>query len=85
LGSDSFNENFDSVIIQKFLPKLHGSRSQLEELLQELIIATISNENQEWADEHLDYESPTYPLSFNKLCRMYRKLQRDQFVSFAEA
>jgi energy-coupling factor transporter ATP-binding protein EcfA2 len=85
LGSDSFNENFDAVIIQKFLPKLHGSRSQLEELLQELIDATISNENQEWADEHLDYQSPTYPLSFNKLCRMYRKLQRDQFVSFAEA
>ena len=54
LGSNSFNENFDSVIIQKFLPKLHGSRSQLEELLQELIMATISNENQEWADELLE-------------------------------
>ena len=85
LGSDSFNENFDSVIIQKFLPKLHGSRSQLEELLQELIIATISNENQEWADELLENKSSAYPLSFNKLCRMYRKLQRDQFVSFSEA
>ena len=48
-------------------------------------MATISNENQEWADELLENKSSAYPLSFNKLCRMYRKLQRDQFVSFAEA
>ena len=85
LGSDSFNENFDSVIVQKFLPKLHGSRSQLEELLQELIIATSGSEVAEWEEELLTKDDPTYPLSYYKLCRMYKKLQRDQFVSFAEA
>ena len=85
LGSDSFNENFDSVIVQKFLPKLHGSRSQLEELLQELITATSGSEVAEWEEELLTKDDPTYPLSYNKLCRMYKKLQRDQFVSFAEA
>jgi len=85
LGSDSFNENFDSVIVQKFLPKLHGSRSQLEELLQELIIATSGSEVAEWEEELLTKDDPTYPLSYNKLCRTYKKLQRDQFVSFAEA
>ena len=26
-----------------------------------------------------------YPLSFEKILRMYRKLIRDQFVTFAEA
>ena len=85
LGSESFNENFDSVIVQKFLPKLHGSRSQMEELLQELILVTSGSESEEWSEELLAVEKPRYSVSYKKLCRMYKKLQRDQFVSFAEA
>jgi 5-methylcytosine-specific restriction protein B len=85
LGSGSFRPNFDAVIAQKLLPKLHGSRSQLETLLQELLLATSGKAEEDWNEEVLETENPQYPLSFNKLKRMYKKLQRDQFVSFAEA
>jgi tRNA A37 threonylcarbamoyladenosine biosynthesis protein TsaE len=85
LGSENFNANFDIVIAQKFLPKLHGSRSQLEDLLQDLLLKSSGTNNESWDDEILQTENPIYPLSFDKLSRMLEKLRRDQFVSFAEA
>ena len=85
LGSEDFNANFDIVIAQKFLPKLHGSRSQLEDLLQDLLLKSSGTNNESWDDEILQSENPIYPLSFDKLSRMLEKLRRDQFVSFAEA
>jgi hypothetical protein len=57
----------------------------MEELLQELILVTSGSESEEWSEELLAREKPSYSVSHKKLCRMYKKLQRDQFVSFAEA
>ena len=57
----------------------------MEELLQELILVTSGSESEEWSEELLAVEKPRYSVSYKKLCRMYKKLQRDQFVSFAEA
>ena len=85
LGSENCNANFDVVIAQKFLPKLHGSRSQSEDLLQDLLLKSSGTNNENWDDEILQTENPIYPLSFDKLSRMLEKLRRDQFVSFAEA
>ena len=111
-----FRGAMDAVVVQKFLPKLHGSRSKLEGLLWALAWA-CGPERLAWngkdfaaqvreagtaEDEQVygpaaawemlkakDASDPAraahYPLSFDKVMRMWRKLVRDQFVSFAEA
>lgn len=115
-NNDWFKSAIDAVIVQKILPKLHGSRSKLEGLLWALAWAcgaergdraekdfvTQLNEARTAQDEAkyspdvvwavLREKSPAdpakaahYPLSFDKVMRMWRKLVRDQFVSFAEA
>jgi hypothetical protein len=111
--SDETDEYFaaamDAVIVQKLLPKLHGSRSKLEGLLWALIQVCAAKrpadmiaftktcheagkaDSEALAPKHFDaeFEKETpdvlYPLSFNKLMRMHRKLVRDQFVTFSEA
>lgn len=111
-----FRDAMDAIIVQKFLPKLHGSRSKLEGLMWALAWA-CGPERVEWdgrdfaaqvreagaAEDEQKYGPDTvwdilksknagepakaahYPLSFDKVMRMWRKLIRDQFVSFAEA
>ena len=111
--SDETDEYFaaamDAVIVQKLLPKLHGSRSKLEGLLWALIQVCAAKrpddmiaftktcheagkaDSEALAPKHFEaeFEKETpdvpYPLSFNKLMRMHRKLVRDQFVTFSEA
>jgi energy-coupling factor transporter ATP-binding protein EcfA2 len=111
-----FRGAMDAVIVQKFLPKLHGSRSKMEGLLWALAWACgperIERYDKDFAaqvkeagraEDESKYspdrawellqvknaDNPAfaahYPLSFDKIMRMYRKLLRDQFVSFAEA
>jgi len=108
-STDWFNAAMDAIIVQKLLPKLHGSRPKLEGLLWALAWAcggsrdgldgvTFSNKCQEAgrAQEETKYGpeavekaladgAARYPLSFVKVMRMWRKLVRDQFVTFAEA
>lgn len=115
-NSDWFNSAMDAVIVQKILPKLHGSRSKLEGLLWALAWAcgtdranttdkdfaiqlSEASEAQDegkyspdvvWAalrakNANEPAKAARYPLSFDKVIRMWRKLARDQFVSFAEA
>jgi MoxR-like ATPase len=115
-SSDWFKNAMDAVIVQKFLPKLHGSRSKLEGLLWALAwacgAARIERDGKNFtaqvreasqAQNEVKYgpevvwnalraknigdpaQGATYPLSFDKVMRMWRKLVRDQFVSFAEA
>ena len=104
-GTDWFDEAFDAVIVQKFLPKLHGSRSKLEGLLwalawvcaadrtgksdedflKECQTAGKAQDDGKFSPETLATKKPRYPLSFDKVLRMWRKLVRDQFVTFAEA
>ncbi len=108
-----FNPAFDAVIVQKLLPKLHGSRAKLERLLWALawacglerkgrdgidFVGQLANAGQ--AFDELNHgperilaliasEAPTtgaiYPLSHDKVMRMWQRLIRDQFVTFAEA
>jgi len=113
---DWFDGAMDAVIVQKLLPKLHGSRTKLEGLLWALAFACGSDRGTLTPKEFLEEckkagkaevekayspeavaklikekkivdENTTarYPLSFEKILRMYRKLIRDQFVTFAEA
>jgi 5-methylcytosine-specific restriction protein B len=111
-----FTQAFDAVIIQKLLPKLHGSRAKLEGLLWALAWACgmepVARDSKDFdtqlaeasqALDELQYGPETvwsqlneknpgdpaaaarYPLSYDKIMRMWRRLIRDQFVAFAEA
>ncbi len=104
-----FNDAMDAVIVQKFLPKLHGSRTKLEGLLwavgyacgadrgalasadfTKACLAAGSTEDEakyspDAVKKALGGAKARYPLSFDKVQRMYAKLIRDQFVTFSEA
>ena len=115
-NNDWFNGAMDAIIVQKFLPKLHGSRSKLEGLLwalawacgaervtlegknfvQQLAQAGRAEDESKYGPEVVwdrlkaknagdPMKAARYPLSCDKVMRMWRKLVRDQFVSFAEA
>jgi 5-methylcytosine-specific restriction enzyme B len=102
---DWFRGAFDAVIVQKLLPKLHGSRGRLEGLLWGLFWACVMPRDSGLADfreqcleagqakdgytyspdrVRITVSEPTYPLSADKILRMWQRLVQDQFVSFAE-
>jgi len=109
-----FDDAMDAVIVQKLLPKLHGSRSKLEgllwalgivcawdrsaldptekdaellELCKEAGLATEPKYSPEslWKQMEAAERQARYKRSFDKILRMQRKLERDQFTGFAEA
>ena len=108
-STDWFDMAMDAIIVQKLLPKLHGSRPKLEGLLWALAWACGGNradldapaflarcreagkaqEETKYGPEKVEQDlagTPArYPLSFDKVMRMWRKLVRDQFVTFSEA
>lgn len=101
----------DAQIYQKILPRLSGSRAQLDPVLLSLasfcsserqwdkldgavpvlrngpqIVAAARRAAEDFDDSLMDAPGPVmYPLSFAKLKRMHKRLQRNGFTSFAEA
>lgn len=65
----SDNDAYDIAIMQKLLPKLHGSRSKLNKILPLLI--NLCNDK--------------YPISLEKLERMKTSAEENGFASYAEA
>jgi 5-methylcytosine-specific restriction protein B len=65
----SDNDAYDIAIMQKLLPKLHGSRSKLNNVLPTLI----------------DLCQGKYPISLEKLERMKTSAEENGFASYAEA
>lgn len=111
-NTEWFDDALDAVIVQKLLPKLHGSRGKLEGLLwalatfcggertgtteaflTECLAAAKCEDEAKFSPEAVDQKlraanperKARYASSFDKILRMYRKLVRDQFVTFAEA
>ncbi|HCI69667.1 MAG TPA: hypothetical protein DF712_19365 [Balneola sp.] len=88
-----FDQIMDAAIVQKLLPKLHGSRRKLEKVLFKLgdlchPTADISCEELFKKHEHLTseiIEKAKYPISFEKIVRMHKGLVENGFTSFAEA
>ena len=80
----------DLQISQKVLPRLHGSRRELTELLNELgAFCFVGPTGSRLADFDAsiitaDADSPVLPRSFSKLHRMAKKLRDNHFVSYAE-
>lgn len=82
---------FDIAILQKLLPKLHGSVGKLKIPLTTL--AELCFDDGKWDIHYLNADNDAggtsedlrYPLSFEKIKSMYLRLMQNGFVSFAEA
>ena len=79
------NEILDAAIVQKLLPKLHGSRKKLEPVLKKLweLCFKQSDKDLNIAVENLT--NAIYPESADKIRRMYETAVANGFTSFAEA
>jgi len=90
----SMSDIIDAAIMQKLLPKVHGSRRKLAPVLETLGALCLHNELKE-GEKIENYLYPKtekdisdlikYPLSFEKLSRMYKNLIDNGFTSYAEA
>ncbi|MBZ0214149.1 MAG: hypothetical protein K8H99_10155, partial [Nitrospirae bacterium] len=83
---DSYSNALDAVIVQKLMPKLHGSRAKLRPLLQDLWGACLAGAQVGVpGDPSRAIDSALYPLSADKVRRMWELLHDHGFASFAEA
>ena len=78
-------EILDAAIVQKLLPKLHGSRKKLEPVLGRLwkLCFTGAGKDLNIAQEHV--EKAQFKESADKIRRMYESATANGFTSFAEA
>ena len=91
-GDSDLAHVLDRIILQKLLPRLHGSRRRLELLLLGLCKYCVSSPPPDLSDEAVANFDPerhpedqvALPQSFAKLRRMVRTLRANQFVSFSE-
>ena len=66
----TYKDSLDAQVLQKLMPKLHGSARKLSDVLKAL---------EEFA------KAQDLPLTLEKVLRMQQRLARDGFTSFAEA
>lgn len=88
----------DIAIMQKLLPKLHGSRTKLTKILPVLggfCVVNKENIKEKYFDKFIKDEFNEYnikqdqnikfKISFEKICRMYKNAVENGFASYAEA
>jgi hypothetical protein len=92
---DWFDAAFDAVVVQKFLPKLHGSKAKLGPLLKKLNTASIAPHAPTTSDAKALVEKlvepardipkdARHPVTAEKIFRMWRQLNENGFTSFPE-
>jgi hypothetical protein len=95
---ESGDNLLDIAIMQKLLPKLHGSRNKLTKVLPILGGFCLKN-NSKIKEDYLDKflsnslsevelkadPNIKYKISFEKICRMYKNSVENGFASYAEA
>lgn len=75
----------DAGMLQKLLPKLHGSLNRLGPVLDALI-GKVSKAEKPTNDPDAPAEiQKIYPLTYEKLQRMKDRVEKNGFTSFAEA
>jgi hypothetical protein len=84
------NEVIDAAIMQKLLPKLHGSRNKLESILIELGKLCLNKKDDGNDKNKSPFDDKVMPdvkylLSYQKLKQMHDRVLKDGFTSFAEA
>ena len=94
----TWTDAMDAQILQKVLPKLHGSKRKIGSLLaalakyceqgtpteSEALLADETKAEAYLAAEDKRAGSPTFKTSYAKLCEMMAAVRRDQFVSFIQ-
>ena len=82
----NWEEAFDAQIVQKVLPKLHGSRRKLENLLINLCYFFHSGktlpQDEISTEEIIQKTGALFTMSFEKTKEMLITLRKNQFVSF---
>ena len=82
----SINEIIDAAIVQKLLPKLHGSRKKLDPALKGLWKLCFNAEDRDTLQINRENISKAiYKESADKILRMYESANANGFTSFAEA
>lgn len=79
------HDAIDAAIVQKLLPKLHGSRNKLQRILVILAKQCLYDTSREDAFKDTSEDDIKYPISYEKLKRMHERIMADGFTSFAEA
>jgi 5-methylcytosine-specific restriction protein B len=95
---ESGDNLLDIAIMQKLLPKLHGSRNKLTKVLPVLggfCLTDISKIKEDYLDKFVSNSlteveikadpNIKYKISFEKICRMYKNAIENGFASYAEA
>lgn len=82
MGTD---EAIDTAILQKLLPKLHGSRKKLVPVLTSLWKLCLKDGVSKEIDAEFNATDFKYPESAEKIQRMYHAVVDNGFTSFAEA
>lgn len=75
----------DTAILQKLLPKLHGSRKKLVPVLTSMWQLCLKDGVSKEIDVEFNATDFKYPESAEKIQRMYRAVVDNGFTSFAEA
>jgi HK97 family phage major capsid protein len=75
----------DAAIVQKLLPKLHGSQARLGPVLWKLKELATKETITSEGGETKKVRTPLYTLTCEKLDRMLDRLKANGFTSFAEA
>lgn len=77
----------DAAIVQKLLPKLHGSRKKMVDVLKALFLLCVKNDNTVNLESVETFEETLYkyPVSADKIVRMYNTAITNGYTSFAEA
>ena len=88
VGGSCLDDAVDAQILQKILPKLHGTRAKLEEPLQKILAfcrndTDVYSKNLLWvaSDNASDFR---FPRSGNKIARMLKQLTIQGYTSFVE-
>ncbi len=81
---DNWERYFDAQIMQKMLPKIHGSQRELEVLLKKLFKLTYNGPytDKPWVSLTLDEDKCKYPSSALKIQSLGRSLQEKRYASF---
>ena len=96
-GVDSVEEALDVQVLQKVLPRIHGSRRRVEPVLRTVgkfcwdlepadvgAAGGVTGDGFDPVDPPDGEDGPALPRSFDKVKRMTKRLRTDQFVSFTE-
>jgi len=82
----SKDECIDIAVMQKLLPKIHGSRSKVTQVLESLMELCLNEDLLPAKLLDVKYiPLAKYPISFEKLRRMYKNALDNGFTSYAEA